>query len=283
MIQCEEAMDLICISLEEELNEEQKNALHEHLEKCPGCRDFRNTMVRLPEVLHDPEPFPEGLHAKIMESIDAEAKKGKVVSFSEEKRKHTWKWRQISVLAACLIFVLLFGFQSSVLMHRKSSTVQYAKSTAAEYGAGEASEETVEEMAAAAPAAAAVPEPAPTPYPTIAAEGSNSTADVKMFMNSDAVLAAGSEASAEEAEKEPLLLDELLSFLDGEPVISLAAAEITAADYTIPVILDGEVIELLLWKEEQGLSYAWDTANGWLYRSDHTINELFNFMDSISG
>ena len=283
MILCEEAMDLICLSQDEELTEEEKSALREHLEICPVCRDFRNTMHQMSEMLKDPEPIPKGLHARIMDSIVEEAEKKKSVSFAEEKRKRRWQWKRISVLAACLIFALLVGFRSASMIRRNSS-VQYAKSVAAEPAAGKEPEEkeTTEEKFMAAPAAA--PEAMPTPCPTIVAEENSSTSDVMLFMSNDEALAAGSESPAEEeADQKRILLDEILAFLNGKPVISLATAEITEPDYTIAAIYDGKETELFLWNEETGLSYTWDMADGWLYQSEHTVDELYSFMDSLYG
>ena len=87
----------------------------------------------------------------------------------------------------------------------------------------------------------------------------------------------------EEADQKRILLDEILAFLNGKPVILLATAEITEPDYTIPAIYDGKETELFLWNEETGLSYTWDMADGWLYQSEHTVDELYSFMDSLYG
>ena len=288
MIRCDEAIDLICILQDEELNEGEKKTLQEHLDNCASCRDFQRTMAHLSELLNDPEPLPKGLHAKIMDSIDAEIGKRKTVSIFEEKQKRGWKWKQVSVLAACLIFALLFGFRSSSITRRSNSTVSAVQnaSSAAEQSDMERPEEKemLEEPAAFLESA-----PAPAPYPSTAIEGTSdagenhSASAAKLLAGSEAAMAAGSDTCTDEAEKKPILLDDILPFLKGEPVISLEAADVTAPDDTIPVIVDGEEKEMFLWEEESGLLYSWNTADGWLYRSEHTIEEFYNFMNTLTG
>ena len=274
MIRCDEAMDLICLLVDEELTENEEERLKDHLECCPDCRTFEKTMRRMSMILSDPEPLPPELHRKIMQSVSTESEKDNLVSFSEEKQKRNWKWKKITLAAACLFFAVLIGFQAPSFLARKGSSNLYERNAVSAAGSAALAEAPVEREEAESALEAG------STFSAANAAGESKASDAKLFMSSDTAALPEAAAILEEAlDTKQYSLQELLSFLNGEPIHSLAAAEMTAPDLKISALDGEEEYEFLLWVDGSGLDYTWGT-DGWLYRSEQSMEAfLANFPD----
>lgn len=134
---CNNAVELISLYLDNELNYESEKELFEHIEECSFCKKEFEELKALVEILND-EPdieLPENFHSELMQKINEE----KVVDINKaSKRKSNMKFKRYSLVAAFACFVVcgtaVFGslFSNSISM---KSSAQDSKSEAYSYSA----------------------------------------------------------------------------------------------------------------------------------------------------
>ncbi len=107
-MKCEDYREM----LGEELTQEQKKALEQHLAECEDCR-AEAEMLRMLRDLPD-EELPAGYHAELMERLRREERK-------IAPKKH-FGWRQMSLIAATVLLVAAVGGVSGVLQMRQDTT-----------------------------------------------------------------------------------------------------------------------------------------------------------------
>ena len=107
-MKCEDYREM----LGEELTQEQKKALEQHLAECEDCR-AEAEMLRMLRDLPD-EELPAGYHAELMERLRREERK-------IAPKKH-FGWRQMSLIAATVLLVAAVGGVNGVLQMRQDTT-----------------------------------------------------------------------------------------------------------------------------------------------------------------
>lgn len=148
MRDCEDYQVLISRLLDEDLNKEERDALAEHVKRCPDCAAVYVAFRSLSEHLREePEPLPAGLHENIMANI----RRSGLRSVSPERRSQK-RWRALLATAACFVVIAAAGLSLPKLMGRKGSAADLvrAEEPAVAYG--------FKSAPAAAPAAAPEPE-----------------------------------------------------------------------------------------------------------------------------
>lgn len=100
MASCERFIDLICQSLDGSLALEDQQALQQHLEECPECRQLSQELSEIRLELHswEEQEVPEGFAEGVMSRIRAEEQKPKIVPI--------WKHPQFKMfgsIAACAL------------------------------------------------------------------------------------------------------------------------------------------------------------------------------------
>lgn len=115
-MKCEDYREM----LGEELTQEQKKALEQHLAECEDCR-AEAEMLRMLRDLPD-EELPAGYHAELMERLRREERK-----IAPKKR---FGWRQMSLIAATVLLLAAVGGVNGVLRMRQdmTETAIYAES-----------------------------------------------------------------------------------------------------------------------------------------------------------
>lgn len=149
MRDCEDYQVLISRLLDEDLNKEERDALAEHVKRCPDCAAVYVAFRSLSEHLREePEPLPAGLHENIMANI----RRSGLRSVSPERRSQK-RWRALLATAACFVVIAAAGLSLPKLIGRKGSADQLVN----------ASEPAVAYGFKSAPAAAPAEEPVPAP------------------------------------------------------------------------------------------------------------------------
>lgn len=101
-MKCEDFRELISLYIDDELDENEKNGLIEHLENCPLCRKEYEELKAIKEMVGKigEEELPENFHNELMAKIKPVKEKTKKKKFSTAK---------YSSLAASICAVLLVG------------------------------------------------------------------------------------------------------------------------------------------------------------------------------
>lgn len=135
---CNEVMDNLSLYLDDELDEEEKILMDEHLKNCPECsrelEEYRK-VIRLLNELPDEEPpagYCKRLHEKLLNvklddttDKDNETEISKVTRITE-KRSRKFGWVKFAGLAAALVMVLLvYNLNNGGLMGRSDSEMYY--------------------------------------------------------------------------------------------------------------------------------------------------------------
>lgn len=136
---CNEVMDNLSLYLDDELDEEEKILMDEHLKNCPECsrelEEYRK-VIRLLNELPDEEPpagYCKRLHEKLLNvklddtpDKDNETEISKVTRITE-KRSRKFGWVKFAGLAAALVMVLLvYNLNNGGLMGRSGSEMYYS-------------------------------------------------------------------------------------------------------------------------------------------------------------
>ncbi|WMJ78944.1 MULTISPECIES: DUF4349 domain-containing protein [unclassified Sedimentibacter] len=130
---CNEVRDNLSLYIDNELSEEEKKLMDEHLDNCPECRseleDYRKLIQMLNE-LPDEEPpagYCDRLHKKLMKaaSEDIEATKTSDIQEVYSKRSGKFKWMKYGSLAAAFVLVLLVYSLNNARMGKSSNEMSY--------------------------------------------------------------------------------------------------------------------------------------------------------------
>jgi len=141
---CNEVMDNLSLYLDDELSEEEKILMDEHLKNCPECskelEEYRK-VIRLLNELPDEEP-PEGyckrlheklLNAKLNDSADTnnEAEVTELNKIPKKNKTYKFRWVKYGGLAAAFVLVfLVYNLNNSGLMNKSRSNNEMAYDTA---------------------------------------------------------------------------------------------------------------------------------------------------------
>ncbi len=132
-MECNEIRDNLSLYIDDELSEEEKKALEEHLDNCPECRkeleEYRIIIKAINE-LPDEEPpagYCKRLHEKLLEAekdvqdVQKEEKTSKTVTFPSKSRGNKFRWVKYGGLAAALVLVFLVYGNSRGMMKNSSN------------------------------------------------------------------------------------------------------------------------------------------------------------------
>ena len=98
---CDQALLLISMKIDGELNEQESLELDAHLAVCPACRALLADFETMHEAMPAPVEVPADLKDKIMEQV----RQSKVVPMAAPKKRVRWK--PLVSIAAVLVLVLL--------------------------------------------------------------------------------------------------------------------------------------------------------------------------------
>lgn len=164
---CNELRDNLSLYIDDELSEEEKRLMDEHLKNCPECSkelEEYKKVIRILNELPDEEP-PEGyckrLHAKLLntasEKLDAKEEKeeteiSNVTDMSVKRKYNKFRWVKYGGLAAAFaLVVLVYGITNNGFrMGTSSNKMDYDM----------AAEESPAEMPQSAPMEPAMPQDA---------------------------------------------------------------------------------------------------------------------------
>lgn len=102
---CEEIREMISAMTDNELSEDDRALLMEHLAACPECMKVYEAFASVSEMLSDLEEVPEGFTDSVMQKLRAKSQ--------APKRKISFL--RVAGLAACLALILFSGRNLSVL------------------------------------------------------------------------------------------------------------------------------------------------------------------------
>ncbi|MGD9568264.1 MAG: DUF4349 domain-containing protein [Sedimentibacter sp.] len=132
---CNDVRDNLSLYIDDELNEEEKKLMDEHLKVCTECskelEEYRKLIQMLNE-LPDEEPpagYCKRLHEKLMNTElpkTEEAETAKVLEVHKKTRSSKFKWVKYGGLAASLALILLvYGLNNNVLMKKSNNELAY--------------------------------------------------------------------------------------------------------------------------------------------------------------
>ena len=114
---CQEYQELISRMLDEDLSKAERDALAEHIKRCPDCAAvyvaFRSLSESLSEDLVEPSP---DLHEKIMADVRREA-----VRTRNSAQHHHRRWHTVMTAAACLLLVVAAAMSFPKIAGRKGA------------------------------------------------------------------------------------------------------------------------------------------------------------------
>ena len=111
MLACHEILDLISVSLDNQLSEYERAILDEHLKQCPACSALFAELQGLHTASTQLEdlPAPEGFSKRVMECIAANPSQetcSNIVPFPSKKSFYR-SWQKWAVSAAAIAIVIL--------------------------------------------------------------------------------------------------------------------------------------------------------------------------------
>lgn len=122
---CQEYQELISRMLDEDLSKAERDALAEHIKRCPDCAAvyvaFRSLSESLSEDLVEPSP---DLHEKIMADVRREA-----VRTRNSAQHHHRRWHTVMTAAACLLLVVAAAMSFPKIAGRKGAPQTAAAGT----------------------------------------------------------------------------------------------------------------------------------------------------------
>ncbi len=114
---CQEYQELISRMLDEDLSKAERDALAEHIKRCPDCAAvyvaFRSLSESLSEDLVEPSP---DLHEKIMADVRREAMRTR-----NSVHHHHRRWHTVMTAAACLLLVVAAAMSFPKIVGRKGA------------------------------------------------------------------------------------------------------------------------------------------------------------------
>jgi len=97
---CDKLKDLISLYIDDELDENEKKLVEDHINNCEDCRKYLEEYKKIRKVLHEmpeeepPKGYCDRLHAKLMKEKKA------------NKSKFMFKWIKYGSIAAALVIVI---------------------------------------------------------------------------------------------------------------------------------------------------------------------------------
>lgn len=134
---CNDVRDNISLYIDDELNEEEKKLMEEHLKKCAECskelEEYKKIIQMLCE-LPDEEPpvgYCKRLHEKLLNTKLQEKEEtviSRVVEMPNKTKNNRFKWIKYGGLAASLALILLvYGLNNNSLMNKSSDEMSYGR------------------------------------------------------------------------------------------------------------------------------------------------------------
>lgn len=131
---CNDVRDNLSLYIDDELSEEEKKLIEEHLKRCPECSKELEEYKKLIQMLNDlpdeepPVGYCKRLHQKLLNEsvLESDGKADKITKMPEKSRKNKFKWVKFAGLAASLTLVLLvYGLNNSPLKNKLSEEKSY--------------------------------------------------------------------------------------------------------------------------------------------------------------
>lgn len=128
---CNDVKDNLSLYIDDELNEEEKKLMDEHLKSCTECSKELEEHRKLIQMLNDlpdeepPAGYCKRLHEKLLNAelprIE-DKEKDKVLEIPKKTRSSRFKWLKYGGLAASLALILLvYGLNNNNLMSKSSN------------------------------------------------------------------------------------------------------------------------------------------------------------------
>ena len=107
MSYCDEYAELISAALDGALSPHEQARLEAHLIQCPDCKSLYDDLGRVHQAFLDlpPVEVPDGLSARILEVVAAEAAQPKVIPLSPKRA--AFHWQRWAATAAAVALVIL--------------------------------------------------------------------------------------------------------------------------------------------------------------------------------
>lgn len=132
---CIDVRDNISLYIDDELNEEEKKLMEEHLKKCAECskelEEYKKIIQMLNE-LPDEEPpvgYCKRLHEKLLNTKLQDNKEEEIrhiVDMPKKTRSNRFKWIKYGGMAASLALILLvYGLNNNTIMNKSSNEMSY--------------------------------------------------------------------------------------------------------------------------------------------------------------
>lgn len=135
---CNEVMDNLSLYLDDELNEEEKVLMDEHIKNCAKCskelEGYRKVIHLLNELQEEqpPEGYCKRLHKKLLNAaeeiipVDNESEVSHIVNLSEKRKTRRPGWVKYAGIAAALVLVLLvYDLNNGKAMNNSRMEVTY--------------------------------------------------------------------------------------------------------------------------------------------------------------
>lgn len=128
---CNDVRDNLSLYIDDELNEEEKKLMEEHLKSCTECSKELGEYRKLIQMLNDlpdeepPAGYCKRLHEKLLNTelpkIE-DTQKSKVLEIHKKTRSSKFKWVKYGGLAASLALILLvYGLNNNSIMSKSSN------------------------------------------------------------------------------------------------------------------------------------------------------------------
>ncbi len=132
---CNDVKDNLSLYIDDELNEDEKKLMDEHLKNCPECsrelEEYKKLIQMLNE-LPDEEPpagYCKRLHEKLMNAKLTEKEESEIAKITDAPKKignSRFKWVKYAGLAASLVLILLvYGLNNNSSMNKTQNEMAY--------------------------------------------------------------------------------------------------------------------------------------------------------------
>lgn len=110
---CNKALEMMSLYIDEELNKEEQEKLFEHINSCRYCKEEFNLLKDLVGKLKEEEflPLPDGYHEELMAKVNAS--KIENISFVKSNTKNKRNWKKYASIAAAGLLVVVVGAAAS--------------------------------------------------------------------------------------------------------------------------------------------------------------------------
>lgn len=110
---CDKALEMMSLYIDEELNKEEQEKLFEHINSCSYCKEEFNLLKDLVGKLKEEEflPLPEGYHEELMAKVNDS--KIESVTFGRSNVRNKKSWKKYGSIAAAGLLVVVVGAAAS--------------------------------------------------------------------------------------------------------------------------------------------------------------------------